>query len=87
MKEFNCSTWVVSAEGVQTLKPVKEQNAELKAIVMPPSDHWLAEGSYDVYPYTKTWEESKFDPLLGMYTSGTTGKPEITFPITLAVPY
>jgi acyl-coenzyme A synthetase/AMP-(fatty) acid ligase len=38
-----------------------------------PSLHTLLDGQAHTYPYTKTFEEGKHDPLVVVHTSGSTG--------------
>ena len=80
MNEFNCSTWVVTPEAVDILEPLKKERADVATIEMPSLDHWLADGEFSVYPYTKSWEDAKFDPIFGLYTSGSTGMRGLSGP-------
>ena len=41
-----------------------------------PSINELLEGKARPYPYAKTFEEAKHEPLLVLHTSGTTGLPK-----------
>lgn len=41
-----------------------------------PSVHDLLHKKYPQYPYNKTFEEAKDEPLLALHTSGTTGIPK-----------
>jgi acyl-CoA synthetase (AMP-forming)/AMP-acid ligase II len=41
-----------------------------------PSVQDLLHKKYAHYPYTKTFEEAKFDPLIALHTSGSTGMPK-----------
>ncbi|KAF3770725.1 hypothetical protein M406DRAFT_34511 [Cryphonectria parasitica EP155] len=44
-----------------------------------PLPKWLHDeygGREDHYPYTKSWEEAKYDPMVVLHTSGTTGMPK-----------
>ncbi|CAG8951144.1 hypothetical protein HYFRA_00006542 [Hymenoscyphus fraxineus] len=45
-------------------------------VLKVPGIHELLDGQTRPYPYNKTWEEAKDDPLLALHTSGSTGIPK-----------
>ncbi|KAM7205204.1 hypothetical protein V8F20_003341 [Naviculisporaceae sp. PSN 640] len=52
------------------------QERDMRAIVALPFDDWFYCEKVEPFPYTKTFEEAEWDPLLLLHTSGTTGLPK-----------
>ncbi|ORY14412.1 hypothetical protein BCR34DRAFT_646399 [Clohesyomyces aquaticus] len=52
------------------------EKCRLEILCMPELDFLLDDTPCDHYPYTKTWEEAKNDPILVVHTSGSTGLPK-----------
>jgi acyl-coenzyme A synthetase/AMP-(fatty) acid ligase len=48
----------------------------LKKIALPSVEWCLDASGYEHYPYEKTWDEAKWDEILIIHTSGTTGLPK-----------
>jgi acyl-CoA synthetase (AMP-forming)/AMP-acid ligase II len=48
---------------------------EMKSWVVPPAKEWL-QASPSPVPYSKSYEEARWDPLVVMHTSGSTGHPK-----------
>ena len=62
------------AKGVERLiKPIQEDLTAMPFIEVPPLSAWLDGDQVDRYPYKKTYEEAKNDPIWIVHTSGTTG--------------
>ena len=49
----------------------------MRAILLPPTDSFFADTSTVTYPYAKSFEEAKDDPVAILHSSGTTGTPKL----------
>ena len=54
---------------------VRNDRSGMKVLTIPSFEHWL-EIKSPHYPYTKSYEEAKFDPICVLHSSGTTGFPK-----------
>ena len=52
------------------------QERDMRAIVAAPLEDCFPTGNVKPFPYSKTFEEAEWDPLLVLHTSGTTGFPK-----------
>lgn len=48
----------------------------LRAVALPDSAHWMADGPVDAYPYQKTYADARLEPWVVLHTSGSTGMPK-----------
>ncbi|KFX85799.1 hypothetical protein V490_09403 [Pseudogymnoascus sp. VKM F-3557] len=48
---------------------------EMKSWIVPPAKEWL-QASPSPVPYSKSYDEARWDPLVVMHTSGSTGHPK-----------
>lgn len=62
-----------SAELERVVKGIQELLPDVKNEVVPPLDHWI-NAFTEKFPYTKTFEEAKWDPILYVHSSGSTGQ-------------
>lgn len=53
---------------------IHAQRPELHSLELPSFDYWFNTESVPHYPYSKSWEDAKHDPVTIFHTSGTTGK-------------
>lgn len=67
-----CTAWVYAGDEAASL--AKEVGAGLKLCTLPSLEWCLDSKGHKDYPYNKTFEEAKFDVILIIHTSGTTGK-------------
>ncbi|KAL9052717.1 MAG: hypothetical protein Q9162_005218 [Coniocarpon cinnabarinum] len=76
LQRTNCTTYIHAS----TFEPSVDCTAlGVRELVAPEIDEWLSYNPADTFPYTKSWDEAKFDPWVVVHTSGTTGLPK---PIT-----
>ncbi|GAB1316824.1 Polyketide synthase phosphopantetheine-binding domain-containing protein [Madurella fahalii] len=52
------------------------QERDMHAIMAFPVSAWFPEEHIEPYPYSKTFDEAEWDPLLVLHTSGSTGLPK-----------
>ncbi|KAH6844497.1 hypothetical protein B0I37DRAFT_164453 [Chaetomium sp. MPI-CAGE-AT-0009] len=52
------------------------QERDMHAFMTSPVAEWFPEEHIEPYPYTKTFEEAAWDPLVVLHTSGSTGFPK-----------
>ncbi|KAG5994521.1 putative NRPS-like protein biosynthetic cluster [Claviceps pusilla] len=73
-RETNCKhVWY--AESFSSAVQTWTQGQDISCWQVPLEEQWLhAETS--PFPYTKTYQEARFDPLVVLHTSGTTGFPK-----------
>jgi hypothetical protein len=68
----NCKVWL-SAED-DTAGPLVGPESGLKLCSLPSLEWMLDNEGQERYPYEKTFEEAKWDEIVIIHTSGTTGK-------------
>lgn len=56
------------------LKPCPERR-KMEAITVPSTDEWLSSASA-LFSYTKSFQESRWDPFVVLHTNGSTGTPK-----------
>lgn len=60
----------------------------MKTAVVPELSELLDETPVELYPYTKTFEEARYDPCLVLHTTGSTGLPKpITWKLAILSTY
>ncbi|KAH8651039.1 nonribosomal peptide synthetase [Xylariales sp. PMI_506] len=52
------------------------QERDMSAVQVGEMDKWFPEREVPHFPYTKTWEEAEWDPVVVLHTSGSTGFPK-----------
>jgi acyl-CoA synthetase (AMP-forming)/AMP-acid ligase II len=52
------------------------QKHRMNILEIPALQHWLEDGSDKPYPFDKTFEEARSDPIVVLQTSGSTGMPK-----------
>ncbi|KAI9690511.1 MAG: hypothetical protein M1822_009474 [Bathelium mastoideum] len=72
----NCIKIFHAPEVVSIVQQLQTQIPGLKAYPLKYLDHWTQTYSQP-YPYTKTFEDAKWDPTLVMHSSGSTGPPKL----------
>ncbi|KAJ8112587.1 hypothetical protein OPT61_g5072 [Boeremia exigua] len=70
----NGSVMLTPTEPFPVVKAVSNK-CSMRNVEVPSVDHFLASTS-DSYPYTKTFEASRNEPLICLHTSGTSGFPK-----------
>jgi len=58
------------------VEPLLHERDDMKAIEVASFDAWFDDTSVSYYPYDKTFEEARWDPLCVLHTSGSTGLPK-----------
>ncbi|GME44441.1 uncharacterized protein K452DRAFT_300824 [Neofusicoccum parvum] len=81
VEKTDANTLIGAGEGLAIWEKVKEHKPDVEILVMPELDELLRGEPVEPYPFTKTWEEARLDPIHVNHTSGTTGLPK---PITNA---
>jgi long-subunit acyl-CoA synthetase (AMP-forming) len=69
-----CNMLLASKESIQLWHGLQSEAGNSKILAIPDLEYFLAEDAVENYPFGKSWEEFKNDPILIMHTSGTTGK-------------
>ena len=77
LKEFNCAT-MLTASPQPPMIPGILAECQLRLFEVPSLEDFL-DIQHPHYPYNKTFEEARHEPLLCFHTSGSTGMPK---PIT-----
>lgn len=73
-KRTNCKHIWYPASFQGTVEPWI-RGLSMNCTVVPPADEWL-KSQPEPFPYTREFEEARFDPLVVLHTSGTTGIPK-----------
>jgi acyl-coenzyme A synthetase/AMP-(fatty) acid ligase len=74
LKSLDCTTFLTSSPTPPIINAIAA--AYPLKLLQVPSVQELLERKYPHYPYKKTFEDSKCDPLLVLHTSGSTGMPK-----------
>ncbi|KIL93894.1 hypothetical protein FAVG1_02456 [Fusarium avenaceum] len=80
LEQTNCSTILLPP--VFPLPVIGElvHKHRMNVLEIPALQHWLEDGPDKPYPFDKTFEEARTDPIVVLQTSGSTGMPK---PITI----
>lgn len=75
-EKTDCNTFLLPSNfALPVVQQILDSRA-MRIVETPNLQHWLEDGPVDPYPYTKSFAEARFDPLVVMHTSGTTGLPK-----------
>lgn len=74
LEAAKCNVWI-SAEDDPNGPPASLPPS-VNRIVLPTIEWCLDASGHEDYPYEKTWDEAKWDEILIIHTSGTTGVPK-----------
>ncbi|KAF1968822.1 acetyl-CoA synthetase-like protein [Bimuria novae-zelandiae CBS 107.79] len=74
LEATKCSIWI-SAEDDAKGQPAALPSS-MKQIALPSVEWCLDAAEHKHYPYEKTWDEAKWDEVLIIHSSGTTGMPK-----------
>jgi acyl-CoA synthetase (AMP-forming)/AMP-acid ligase II len=69
-----CRTLLATPDKLYHWHEISAELEDQVILEMPPFDYFVGEDS-EPYPFTKTWDEVKYDPIYVAQTSGTTGTP------------
>ena len=72
----NCTKIFYASEVRPIVQQLQSNVSTLQAYPLERLDHWT-ETHTKSYPFTKNFEESKWDPILVLHSSGTTGPPKL----------
>lgn len=75
MNAMECKA-LFSTVGVHVVDVVRARPSMVQAVVDELDEVLDLEEKAPVYPYSKTFEEAKYDPYLVLHSSGTTGNPK-----------
>ena len=80
LQQTGCTKFFHSLELTSLAKELQRsfENELLQTVELADFDHWLNQYE-NPYPFTKSFEEARFDPILVLHSSGSTGAPK---PIT-----
>lgn len=67
--------WIGDASQLDTQVWIRDQST-LPVTVLPSLQQWLHTSLVDPYPYSRQYDEGRFDPLVVVHTSGSTGCPK-----------
>lgn len=81
--ETKCTAWIHAEEDNDS---VQELGINIRTCALPSVEWCLDSPNHKTYPYTKTFDEAKFDEIIIVHTSGTTGK-RIIFSFTIPFSY
>lgn len=76
LEKTQCDILMTPEEMSETTKAVLGSR-EMRKIILPELNFFLANELVPEYPYSKTWEQARNDPYLVMHSSGTTGTPKV----------
>lgn len=75
-----CHAWLYSKDQVEVQAELGLEETGVKLVPFPSLEWCLdVEEGIPPYPYTKTYEEAKYDDICIIHTSGTTGSPKPIF--------
>ena len=78
MPQTGCSKFFVSPELTPVAKAVQAQLPDVMLQAVHDFDHWLH--SYTKhFPFDKTLDQAKWDPILVLHSSGSTGKHSASY--------
>lgn len=78
MKAVDCKAILTSSiitEMSEIVEQVAERHGDIQVYQVPMTTFFL-DGKYDSFPYEKSFEEARDEPLVVLHTSGTTGFPK-----------
>lgn len=71
----DCNILAFASSQKETIQPwLKERNME--AVEVSDLEAWFPEAEVPHFPYTKTFDEAEWEPLMVLHTSGSTGLPK-----------
>src|SRR6266536_995993 len=70
----DCNTLLTSNESIQLRHGLQSAPSNFKILALTDLEYFLTGDAVENYPFDKSWEEFKNDPILIMHNSGTTGK-------------
>ena len=73
LKSTSCRILIASADLLSHWHALSPEVDDFKILTMPPFEHFINDDAVEPYPFTKTWDEIKNDPVYIAQTSGTTG--------------
>ncbi|TVY17157.1 Non-canonical non-ribosomal peptide synthetase FUB8 [Lachnellula arida] len=80
LESTQCNILVVAEEGAPTIYKQIISKRQMRTKSMPALDLFLnLDENVAPYPFNKTFAEARFDPLIIMHTSGSTGFPKPVF--------
>lgn len=81
IKATDCKAWLYADD--DSSGPLVEPRSDLKMCGLPSLQWMLDSEQQERYPYDKTYEEAKWDEVIIIHTSGTTGQ-SLHSPMTTA---
>ncbi|ROW06826.1 hypothetical protein VMCG_04095 [Cytospora schulzeri] len=79
LKATDCKVWLYAQDDTSSLEELGIPDSSAKMQPFPSLEWCLSADGTPDYPYEKTWEEAKYEDILIIHTSGTTGMPKPIF--------
>ncbi|CAK7213590.1 putative NRPS-like protein biosynthetic cluster [Sporothrix bragantina] len=76
LQAAECSIWLEASRGTHIQRVVALGTVDLRLVSLPELSDFLADTPVEPFPYNKTWDEGKRDPVWVLHTSGSTGHPK-----------
>ncbi|GJC82972.1 non-canonical non-ribosomal peptide synthetase FUB8 [Colletotrichum liriopes] len=74
-EKTDCNIICFDSSFKDVIQPLLEER-QMDAIMVSSADAWLSDEEVPHFPYDKTFEEAKYDPVVVLHTSGSTGLPK-----------
>lgn len=74
LDQTECTKFIVAPEMVPKAKMQQEEKKELEILLVPSLDDMLVNASEN-YPYQKDFATARWDPIVVLHSSGSTGRP------------
>ncbi|KAH8779796.1 nonribosomal peptide synthetase [Diaporthe sp. PMI_573] len=71
----SCNILAFAGSQKQAVQPLLAER-DMQAVEVSPLDAWFPKEQVPHFPYTKTFDEAEWDPILILHTSGSTGLPK-----------
>ncbi|KAL1893536.1 putative NRPS-like protein biosynthetic cluster [Sporothrix stenoceras] len=77
LEAAGCTTWLQASRGTHIQKVAALGTVDLRLVPLPELSFFLDDSTpAPAFPYTKSWEQGKRDPVWVLHTSGSTGHPK-----------
>lgn len=73
LDQTKCTAFIFAQTSRVSVEKILSTRPLVNGVVAPSLHEWITDKEATLYPYDRTWEESKKDPWIIFHTSGTTG--------------